>query len=322
MGDKIEEQSQHLLVNGEKDVKKSHDTVVLVTEKTKSKKTREYEKKVKQLLPNGERKQISSLNHDELMKFFDFLIPDWKRRNEKEDFYNLLKKSNVIKNLTRLSMVDEMLMLLKAKDKSIFHQTAYSILIQYCHEVKNDKTHIDFDELMCKTDKINEDYKQFILLIMARFPSGTKKNQECLMLREKLKKDYFPKFKQIFETMITDEKKRFGFFFEVSVKPLASFYYVIASPPNAELILRLFPQLQDNSSIVSSFHEQRNLWIFDSNRKSEKKLKKIYELIVCYRIQKELIKLGLSDNCWKDLEIVVNLMNFIYLCIKRILKLW
>lgn len=323
MGDEIEQYAQ-LLVTGESYL--IHTILDFTTEeethvnkfkrKLCPKLLSKYKKKLKDLLSSKD-KNVSCLDHNDLMRFFDLLIPDWKFRNETESFYYLHDKNSEIKKLTDLSIAEQMFMLLKAKDKSIFHYTAYSILIQYCYEIfmdeKNfEKFQINFYELKSLLEGINEDYKEYVLLMMAGFPNGTKIEPELLMLRERLREGFLPKFKDKFKKIIKEEKIRCGTFYEVSIKPLARFYYFNAtwSDSDAELIFRLFPHVEENSSLVSRFHEQRNLWIFDNDSKSDDKLKNIYELLICCRIKTKLMKFGLPDKCQSDCKMEV---NFIYI---------
>lgn len=332
------EQSKKLLENEENNNINCGETVVdfqeaIVETEITSKLFGEFEEKLKYLLSNGsdhipygDRPNIANFTHDKLMRLFDLLIPDWKYRNDKDSCYNLPEKSSSIEKLTHSSIPEEMFTLLKDQNKSIFHHAAYSILIQYYHELykKEDsfeKYQFYFDELVSESEGINDDYKLYISLLMARLPYGIEKNKklELLELREKLRAGYLPKFKDTFKKMIKEEKFNYGSFHEVSMKPLARFYYFIATRFNSdpELIYRLFPHVEENSSLVSSFHEQRNLWIFDIDSDFDKKFKEIHLLIICYRIIMRMTKSNRSNNCQVDSKIVVNFIHIYVILIRN-----
>lgn len=289
---------------------------------------------------------LFSLHDDEiLMEIFDFLIPDWRFRNVEASTYDLIVKKHAIKKLTKICLVEHLLSLLKCEKKAIFHHVVYSILLQLIYENFEAKQRLsefpqELDKLESYLKGIHDEYFQhvFILLSYHLKPEKHQNHEygksEILDLLEYLKSGCHAKFEKLFKKLMNEDKVKFGSYYKVSFKPWARFMYFIATAKNlssaVEMIFRLFPNVNENFCLVTSFHEQRNMWIFKTSNKynlnvknirrtiSEYKcnrlLKAVHKSFVHYRVFNGILDLDFAKNIKSNFDDSLVLFKY-YFCL-------
>lgn len=314
------ENNQEVIIELEKNVeslsqseKKSRSSKSL-NEKIDQEKLIKYIRSAEKIFKSAKTLDIDQMSNDDLMKFFEFLIPDWKYRKAEKSNNKIIWKNEAITVLTKSNLISNMLSIMKNRDKSLFHHTAFSILIQFAHEIFEseesfDQFRFEADEILIKLKGISSEYMQYCLLLLIRIPlpedfqlnlEFTPIEKDWMSLYENIGYGSFSKFVKLFEKFLSYEKNKFGSFYEVSFKPTARLFYFVATECEADFIYRLYPFVDNNACLVTSFHEQRHLWIFDVDNKHKNELEKVYELIIEYRIGRELKNLGLPCSILED----------------------
>lgn len=175
------------------------------------------------------------------------------------------------------------------KAKSLFHYTSFSILIQFIHEKieefkkinksgedKVEHPVINFqgsDDIENLVKEIDEKYKSTIQIILTHFTNDSNvpliENGEKFELLNSLRQGEFWKFERKLEELLKNEKRMYGIYHEISFKPIAQLYYFFAKNLELqsimELIFRLCPYVDDSWCLVTTFHEQRFIRIFDDS---------------------------------------------------------
>lgn len=246
---------------------------------------------------------INALTGDNLMVHFnDFLSNDEKFRNAEISIED--KQLDILRHMLDL-LKDE------NKDKFTFYIVAFSVLDQSVHdEVEvGKKSSIQFESQdvnddLKRIDAVNSEYSHYIKLVLKYYsnrekPEKVERANIIANLLLSLKKGFMSKFEQSFKKIINEEKNKFGFYYEVSLKPLARFCFYIARAKSSygifELILRLFPHVDENSCEITSFYELRYLKMND-DAALHCKLKSFYSSIIDYQVCRILQKIGLPEG--------------------------
>lgn len=300
------------------------ETVSIDIEILLSEQLKEYKSIIRSMFEFEKASCYCELSDCKLMKFLDFLMPDWKYKIVKISDYDLIVKNIAIVKLTSSGIFEHMLHLMKTKNKALFHHAAYRILIQFIHEkVENKEDFYEWEsepaDKMRQLDGINEEYYKNIHLLLAyhshpepRLAHEYRKD-DLLDLVEYLKCGRFSKFEHLFKKHLENEKCKYGSYYEVSFKPLARFYYNIAKTRHftsvVELIFRLCPHVDENSCMVTNFYQERNLWIIDKddeNKRLRCETKEIYKTIIHFKTYKRILfDLELPEGFHDNFEILV-----------------
>lgn len=258
-------------------------------------------------------KNIAELPDNKLLELFDYLIPDWKLRDNTGrsgiSYYSLSEKNNVIVNETEIDLIQQLIDMLKNKEKEIFHFYSYQALYQLIHEITNDgiesmETYIrsrisnEFDQYL---DGINEEFKKCLKLTLVgsaylcdyNFEENV--TEEKIELLEYLFTGQLSRFELSFREYVDKQKRNLGSYHRISLKPVTRFYYKIAKNQvkrttkatrkqyhyiNCQkLISHSFPEVEENSSLITKFYEQRHLRIFDDTKKYEEYI--IWIVVLC-----------------------------------------
>lgn len=267
---------------------------------------------------------IADLKNEILVKVLDFLLEDWKMKDEKLSDYGLVDKNRAITELTQMNLVQHSLSLLKSNTKTIFHHTAYNILLQFVHESCKARKDLENNEPIIKfkpafdensLEGINEEYADFISMIITYYSDLKQQTQagKCnknMELFGYLQSGFFSQFESLFRQLLKEEKDKFGSYYEISFKPLARFLHFFANEEGfnsaVELIFRLFPHVGVNDLLVTTSIEQRSLRLIEDFKGCHVVLNNVYKKILDYRVGAIIIsKFQEGDKANNELKVML-----------------
>lgn len=262
-------------------------------------------------------KSANYLKNDQFLhEFFDFLIPDWRFRNKSVTKYDLITKNKVVLGITGFSIALHMKDLIKSREKSFYHFIAMSILWQFYFE-ENKSNNIDlfklYNTILCENLE-NKPFKATTELHPSMHDDRQFSSEDGPIRDEKfdifLSNAYWEiletngpvnqtclrNFLKYFKLYVTTEKQKCGAYYIVSLKQMATIYFDCLKSNGlfklAQFVLQMFPNIDENYSLVTGFHEKRCLKIIDTGSLYTKELMAVYKPILHYRVLKKLLNLG------------------------------
>lgn len=266
----------------------------------------QYEKKFNKILTQQKLKldengivSFSQLNDNQLMKIFDFLMPDWRAADEVKKSYDLLAKNDAIKKHSGLNIWKQVKELMEKESKSIFHPFAFEILCQFISEwilansLNGNKSVLgDSADMINDLESFDKPFQHLTSLIIAYCSFSIEnhatmmEHSELIKLLYFLRRGYFAQFEMNFMKILNENERKYGNFGKVELEPFVKFFFFIAQSLGFRsfitLFIRHFPHLERCSHLHQSFRSRTSVYYsrivmkLDENvEKSRKQLNKL-----------------------------------------------